>query len=44
MTAIPWESIIELFVDLMIALVPAAVVIALGVALWKFWLRVTGLK
>ena len=44
MTGIPWTSIIELFVDLMVGLVPAAVVICLGVALWKFWLRVTGLK
>ena len=44
MTDIPWIAIIELFVDLIIGLVPAAVVICLGVALWRFWLRVTGLK
>lgn len=44
MTDIPWDQVTEVFINLIIALVPCAVTIALGGWIWKFWLRVTGLK
>lgn len=43
MTDLPWEQIINMFIYLCIALVPVGVTISLCVALWKFWIKVTGL-
>ena len=44
MIDIPWSEISEVFVNLMITLVPIAMTICLGIFVWKLWLKVTGIR
>jgi len=44
MTDLPWDQVIDCFLNLIIGLVPVAVTISVGVFVWRFWLKVTGLR